>query len=55
MGEADRAAFCAAAAARTPGGRVGTADDVARAVLYLLESPRATGTVLRVDGGEALV
>jgi NAD(P)-dependent dehydrogenase (short-subunit alcohol dehydrogenase family) len=55
MSEADRAAFFAEAAARTPGGRVGTADDVARAVLYLLESPRATGTVLRVDGGEALV
>lgn len=34
-----------------PAGRVGTADDIARAVLFLVTSPFVTGTVLVVDGG----
>jgi NAD(P)-dependent dehydrogenase (short-subunit alcohol dehydrogenase family) len=34
-----------------PAGRVGTADDIARAVLFLVTSPYVTGTVLAVDGG----
>jgi len=34
-----------------PAGRVGTADDIARAVLFLIESPFVTGTTLEVDGG----
>ena len=34
-----------------PAGRVGTADDIARAVLFLVESPFVTGTTLAIDGG----
>lgn len=34
-----------------PAGRVGTADDIARAVLFVMESPYLTGTTLAVDGG----
>jgi pteridine reductase len=39
---------------RIPLGRSGTAEDVMRGVLYLLESPFVTGEVLRIDGGEYL-
>ncbi len=35
----------------TPLGRIGSADDVARAVLYLLEAEYVTGDTLIVDGG----
>jgi NAD(P)-dependent dehydrogenase (short-subunit alcohol dehydrogenase family) len=34
-----------------PAGRVGTADDIANAVLFLLTTSYVTGTVLAVDGG----
>jgi len=34
-----------------PVGRIGEADDVARAVLYLADAPFVTGVVLPVDGG----
>jgi NAD(P)-dependent dehydrogenase (short-subunit alcohol dehydrogenase family) len=34
-----------------PAGRVGTAEDIANAVLYLVETSYVTGTVLAVDGG----
>jgi NAD(P)-dependent dehydrogenase (short-subunit alcohol dehydrogenase family) len=34
-----------------PAGRVGTAEDVANAVLFLITSSFVTGTVLAVDGG----
>ncbi|MRH93462.1 SDR family oxidoreductase [Nocardia sp. SYP-A9097] len=34
--------------------RVGEVEDIARAYLYLLEQPHATGTVLTVDGGAVL-
>jgi NAD(P)-dependent dehydrogenase (short-subunit alcohol dehydrogenase family) len=34
-----------------PVGRVGTADDIANAVLFLLTTGYVTGTVLVVDGG----
>ena len=51
LGE-DEAAFMAAAADR-PLARVGTPEDVARAVLYLVSDDAAwvTGTTLVVDGG----
>ena len=45
----------AAMAARLPAGRVGTAGDVAQAVLALIGNPFITGTVLHVDGGQRLV
>ena len=34
-----------------PAGRVGTADDIANAVLYLVSTSFVTGTVLAIDGG----
>jgi pteridine reductase len=41
-------------AARIPLGRHGGAEDIVRAVLYLLESPFVTGEILHIDGGEFL-
>jgi pteridine reductase len=40
--------------ASTPLGRIGTPDDVVRAVIFLLESDYLTGTTLVVDGGRLL-
>jgi len=40
--------------ATTPLGRLGTPDDVVRAVLFLLENDYLTGTTLVVDGGRLL-
>lgn len=34
-----------------PAGRVGTADDIAKGVHFLVTSPFVTGTVLSIDGG----
>lgn len=39
------------AARRVPLGRVGTADDVAKAIAYLVEASYVTGTIMAVDGG----
>lgn len=39
---------------RIPAGRVGSASDVARAVLYLMDSPFVTGQELVVDGGRSV-
>ena len=41
-------------AASTPLGRLGTPDDVVRAILFLLENDYVTGTTLVVDGGRLL-
>ena len=40
--------------ASTPLGRLGTPDDVVRAVLFLLENDYLTGTTLAVDGGRLI-
>jgi len=40
--------------AMTPLGRGATAEDIARSVRFLLESPAVTGTTLLVDGGQHL-
>jgi NAD(P)-dependent dehydrogenase (short-subunit alcohol dehydrogenase family) len=40
--------------ASTPLGRIGTPDDVVRAVIFLLENDYLTGTTLVVDGGRRL-
>lgn len=45
----------ARAHAMTPLGRASTAEDIARAVRFLIESPAITGTTLLVDGGQHLV
>lgn len=41
--------------ASLPARRIGHPQDVARAILYLMENPYTTGTVLTVDGGRSLV
>jgi NAD(P)-dependent dehydrogenase (short-subunit alcohol dehydrogenase family) len=41
-------------AAAIPAGRVGEPDDIARAYLYCLTQPFATGSILTVDGGTVL-
>jgi NAD(P)-dependent dehydrogenase (short-subunit alcohol dehydrogenase family) len=41
-------------AQRNPAGRIGTAADIADAVLFALTSTFLTGVTLAVDGGEAL-
>jgi NAD(P)-dependent dehydrogenase (short-subunit alcohol dehydrogenase family) len=38
-----------------PVGRVGRADDIARAVVYLMSNEFATGSVVDVDGGHRLI
>jgi pteridine reductase len=40
--------------ARIPQGRIGTPEDIARAVRFLVESPHVTGVTLAVDGGRSL-
>ncbi|WP_438010401.1 SDR family oxidoreductase [Sorangium sp. So ce321] len=50
-----RAKIIADRAARIPAGPIGSPDDVALAVLYLMKSGYVTGQVNVVDGGAALV
>lgn len=45
----------AAAAGRLPAGRIGTAEEAADAILFLLKNEFVTGTTLDVNGGELLV
>ena len=40
---------------RVPLGRLGSPEDIARAVVYLIESDFVTGEVLRIDGGQHLL
>jgi NAD(P)-dependent dehydrogenase (short-subunit alcohol dehydrogenase family) len=40
--------------ARNPGGRIGTVDDIAEAVLFALSSTFLTGVTLSIDGGQRL-
>lgn len=42
-------------AARLPTGRIGRAEDIAEAMVFLMNSEFSTGTVLDVDGGHRLV
>ncbi len=39
---------------RIPAGRIGTPEEVARAVLFLATEPFITGQVLAVDGGRSV-
>jgi NAD(P)-dependent dehydrogenase (short-subunit alcohol dehydrogenase family) len=55
MGETDRTALYDDVAAALPLARVGEADDVARAYLFLIDNPHATGSVVTIDGGTLLV
>jgi NAD(P)-dependent dehydrogenase (short-subunit alcohol dehydrogenase family) len=45
----------AALGARLPLKRTGSADDVARAVVYLASETFLTGAIIHVDGGEHLL
>ncbi|MGA7489638.1 MAG: SDR family oxidoreductase [Xanthobacteraceae bacterium] len=55
MAESDRAAMYRDVAQRLPVGRVGEADDLAQAYLYLMREGFSTGQVIVVDGGAVLV
>lgn len=55
MGEADRAALYGDVAASLPLERVGEAEDVAQAYLFLMADAHATGSVVTIDGGTLLV
>ena len=46
--------FLSGVAAKNPARRVGSADDLADAVLFATQNPYVTGTVLHVDGGGRL-
>ncbi|MEV6138904.1 SDR family oxidoreductase [Nocardia sp. NPDC051990] len=49
-----RAEVFAGIAAQTPVGRVGSADDIAKAIEFLTDNTFTTGVVIRVDGGARL-
>ena len=50
-----KATAFAAKAERLPVGRIGTAEDLAHAAIFLMENEFTTGTVLDVDGGHRFV
>ncbi|WP_030056167.1 MULTISPECIES: SDR family oxidoreductase [Streptomyces] len=52
---ADKDAFLQGVAARNPARRVGSPEDLLKAVFYAIDNPYVTGTVLHVDGGGRLV
>jgi NAD(P)-dependent dehydrogenase (short-subunit alcohol dehydrogenase family) len=49
-----REAMFASAAQRLPARRVGQPEDIANAVMFLVKTPFATGSTVRVDGGGAI-
>lgn len=55
MTEEARSQFYETIASKLPVKRVGTAEDVAQSVLYLMQNRFATGTVLHADGGHRLM
>jgi NAD(P)-dependent dehydrogenase (short-subunit alcohol dehydrogenase family) len=55
FGEEAREQLYRETAAALPVGRIGEAEDVASAYLYLMANPHATGSVVTVDGGTLLV
>jgi NAD(P)-dependent dehydrogenase (short-subunit alcohol dehydrogenase family) len=54
LGEQRRAAMFAEVSERNPARRIGTAEDVASAVLFALTNSFLTGATIPVDGGEEL-
>jgi NAD(P)-dependent dehydrogenase (short-subunit alcohol dehydrogenase family) len=55
LGADAKSALFATRSANSPARRVGTADDVARAVIFALTADFLTGVSIPVDGGEILV
>jgi NAD(P)-dependent dehydrogenase (short-subunit alcohol dehydrogenase family) len=53
--EADREAMFEATAQQLPVGRIGTPEDVALTVVYLMADGYVTGTVAELNGGNNLV
>ncbi|MEU2226896.1 SDR family oxidoreductase [Streptomyces sp. NPDC018347] len=51
---ADKESFLRQVAERNPARRVGTPEDLIKAVFYAIDNPYVTGTVLHVDGGGRL-
>jgi NAD(P)-dependent dehydrogenase (short-subunit alcohol dehydrogenase family) len=54
LGEQGKAEMFSDQSERNPAGRIGTAEDIADAVLFTMTSTFLTGITLAVDGGEAL-
>jgi NAD(P)-dependent dehydrogenase (short-subunit alcohol dehydrogenase family) len=54
LGEEAKAEYFRDLGARNPARRIGTADDIAEAVLFAMTNTFLTGTTLRIDGGEPL-
>jgi NAD(P)-dependent dehydrogenase (short-subunit alcohol dehydrogenase family) len=54
LGEQGKADYFASMGARNPAGRIGTADDVAQAVIFALTNTFLTGQTLHIDGGQTL-
>ncbi|MEU8849457.1 SDR family oxidoreductase [Streptomyces sp. NPDC048564] len=54
LGEQGKADYFADIRARNPARRIGTADDIANAVLFAMTSTFLTGVTLHIDGGEPL-
>jgi NAD(P)-dependent dehydrogenase (short-subunit alcohol dehydrogenase family) len=54
LGEQGKAQYFKDTAASNPARRIGTADDVAEAVLFALTSTFLTGVTLAIDGGQTL-
>ncbi len=54
MDPAARDAMFKATAARLPAGRIGHADDIANAILFVAASGFVTGATFRIDGGAAV-
>ena len=54
MESGQRDTLFAGAAQRLPARRIGQAEDIANAVMFLLTTPFATGSTVRVDGGGAI-
>ena len=55
MGEEGKQTFFDRISATNPVRRIGTVDDVARAVLFAMTNTFLTGVTLKIDGGEPLV
>lgn len=55
FGPEGKAGYFADIGSRNPAGRIGTAGDIAQAVLFALTNTFLTGQTLHVDGGEPLI
>jgi NAD(P)-dependent dehydrogenase (short-subunit alcohol dehydrogenase family) len=54
LGDQSKADYFADITARNPARRIGTTDDIAKAVLFAMTSTFLTGQTLHIDGGEPL-